>query len=53
LGGQTALNAKWTIDGYADVTWFGSNTDFVGGDRQQAALYPLPIPMRWPNHTDT
>jgi hypothetical protein len=47
LGGQTALNAKWTIDGYADVTWFGSNTDFLGGDRQQAALYQVQSYLRY------
>jgi hypothetical protein len=47
LGGQTALSGRWTLDGYADATWFGKNNDFLGGERRQAPLYQLQSYLRY------
>ena len=47
LGGQTALSSAWTVDAYADVTWFGKNRAFAGGERRQAALYQVQSYLRY------
>ena len=47
VGGQTALDAQWTLDAYADATWYGSNTDNVGGTLDQAAKYELQSFLRY------
>ncbi len=47
FGGQTALSSAWTIDGYADVTWFGKDSAFAGGERRQRALYQVQSYLRY------
>lgn len=47
VGGQTALSGAWTVDGYADLTQFGKNSAFVGGERRQATLYQLQSYLRY------
>jgi hypothetical protein len=47
LGGQTALSADWTLDGFADVTMYGPNADNPGGRLTQKAQTLLQSYLRY------
>lgn len=47
LGGQTALNKLWTVDGYADATWYGSNKENLGGTLDKAVNYKVQSYLRY------
>jgi len=47
LGGQTALNKLWTVDGYADATWYGANKDNLGGTLEKPVQYQVQSYLRY------
>ncbi len=47
LGAQTGIAKDWIIDGYADVTTFGSDSRHLGGESKQKPLITLQSYLRY------
>ena len=47
LGAQTGIAKDWIVDGYADVTAFGSNSRNAGGELKQKPLITLQTYLRY------
>jgi len=47
LGAQTGIATDWIVDGYADVTAFGSNSRHAGGELKQKPLITLQTYLRY------
>jgi hypothetical protein len=47
LGAQTGLGKDWIVDGYADITAFGTNSRNAGGELKQRPLLTLQSYLRY------